>query len=69
VQAPYLLAQMHARNLDMKSKGSSDLDPNEINAAHFDTLRTLLEVVVANSDANLANKKQLFDGEAIYKQG
>jgi hypothetical protein len=63
-QAHYLLAQMHRRNLDLKTPLSNlgDLDPNSLNGANLDVLRTLLSVsaefdqsVGANNDVTRLN--------------
>src|SRR5215208_1574102 len=56
-QAHYLLAQMHRRNLDLKAKGLSELDANEITGLRFDVLRTLIEFGATFDDAaRLTNK-------------
>ncbi len=56
-QAHYLLAQMHRRNLDLKAKGLSELDPNEITGLRFDVLRSLIEFGATFDQADLVNNK------------
>jgi hypothetical protein len=45
-QAHYLLARMHAQNLDLKAKdiGQNELDPNAVNATRINILKSLLEI-------------------------
>jgi hypothetical protein len=56
-QAHYLLAQMHRRNLDLRAKSLTDLDPNEINGLRFDVFRQLIEAGVEFNQADLANNR------------
>lgn len=58
-QAHYLLAQMHRRNLDLRTKNLEELDPNEIAGLRFDVLRTLVELGVAFDDANRVSNRIL----------
>lgn len=58
-QAHYLLAQMHRRNLDLRTKNLEELDPNEIAGLRFDVLRTLVELGVAFDDANRVSNRLL----------
>lgn len=51
-QAHYLMAQMHRRSLDLRTKNLEEFDPNEIAGLRFDVLRTLVELGVAFDDAN-----------------
>src|ERR1700674_1785826 len=51
-QAHYLLAQMHRRDLDLRTKRLEDLDPNTINGLRFDVLRTLIELGANFNQAN-----------------
>lgn len=67
-QAHYLLAQMHRRNLDLKAKGLSALDPNDINGVRFDVLKQLLEIgatfdQAAGFNNNLLAKDKTFNSE------
>jgi hypothetical protein len=45
-QAHYLLARMHAQNLDLRAKDvtQNELDPNAVNASRINILKSLLEV-------------------------
>ncbi|MDQ4121426.1 MAG: hypothetical protein M3209_08265 [Acidobacteriota bacterium] len=54
-QAHYLLAQMHRRNLDLKAKGLSELDANQINGINIDVLRTLLQAGATYNEADRFN--------------
>lgn len=54
-QAHYLLAQMHRRNLDLKAKGLTELDANQINGINIDVLRTLLEAGATYNEADRFN--------------
>jgi hypothetical protein len=56
-QAHYLLAQMHRRNLDLRAKSLTDLDPNEINGLRFDVFRQLIEAGAEFNQADLANNR------------
>ena len=58
-QAHYLLAQMHRRNLDLRTKNLEELDPNEIAGLRFDVLRTLVELGVSFDDANRVSNRTL----------
>jgi hypothetical protein len=58
-QAHYLLAQMHRRNLDLRTKNLEELDPNEIAGLRFDVLRTLIELGVSYDDANRVSNRML----------
>jgi hypothetical protein len=58
-QAHYLLAQMHRRNLDLRTKNLEELDPNEIAGLRFDVLRTLVELGVTFDDANRVSNRML----------
>jgi len=58
-QAHYLLAQMHRRNLDLRTKNLEELDPNEIAGLRFDVLRSLVEVGVSFDDANRVTNRML----------
>ncbi|HEX8565199.1 MAG TPA: hypothetical protein VF648_05980 [Pyrinomonadaceae bacterium] len=67
-QAHYLLAQMHRRNLDLKAKGLSALDPNDINGVRFDVLKQLFEIgatfdQAAGFNNNLLAKDKTFNSE------
>ncbi|HEX8846801.1 MAG TPA: IPT/TIG domain-containing protein [Pyrinomonadaceae bacterium] len=58
-QAHYLLAQMHRRNLDLRTKNLEELDPNEIAGLRFDVLRTLVELGVTFDDANRVSNRMV----------
>jgi hypothetical protein len=58
-QAHYLLAQMHRRNLDLRTKSLEALDPNAIAGLRFDVMRTLVELGVAFDDANRVSNRLL----------
>ena len=58
-QAHYLLAQMHRRNLDLRTKNLEELDPNEIAGLRFDVLRSLVELGVSFDDANRVSNRML----------
>ena len=58
-QAHYLLAQMHRRNLDLKAKSLSDLDPNEIAGLRFDVMRMLVEFGATFNQADLESNRLL----------
>ncbi len=58
-QAHYLLAQMHRRNLDLRTKNLEELDPNEIAGLRFDVLRSLVELGVSFDDANRVSNQML----------
>src|SRR5829696_4908594 len=58
-QAHYLLAQMHRRNLDLRTKNLEELDPNEIAGLRFDVLRTLVELGVSFDDATRVSNRTL----------
>lgn len=67
-QAHYLLAQMHRRNLDLKTMALNNLDPNAINGVNIDILKTLLSFTVefdesigANNDITRLNNTQIGD--------
>lgn len=58
-QAHYLLAQMHRRNLDLRTTRLEELDPNEIAGLRFDVLRTLVELGVSFDDANRVSNQMV----------
>ena len=67
-QAHYLLAQMHRRNLDLKTASLSNLDPNALNGVNIDVLKTLLSVsaefdqsIGANNNITGLNNSQITD--------
>jgi hypothetical protein len=64
-QAHYLLAQMHRRDLDLKTKALEDLDPNAINGLRFEVLRTLMELGASFNQANAVTNKLLARNKAF----
>ena len=64
-QAHYLLAQMHRRNLDLKAKSLSDLDPNEIAGLRFDIMRMLIEFGATFNQADLQTNRLLSENRTF----
>jgi len=64
-QAHYLLAQMHRRDLDLKTRALEDLDPNAINGLRFEVLRTLMELGASFNQANAVTNKLLARNKAF----
>lgn len=64
-QAHYLLAQMHRRNLDLKTKSLGDLDPNEIAGLRFDVMRMLIEFGATFNQADLETNRLLSENRTF----
>ena len=64
-QAHYLLAQMHRRNLDLKTKSLGELDPNEIAGLRFDVMRMLVEFGATFNQADLATNRLLSENRTF----
>lgn len=67
-QAHYLLAQMHRRNLDLKAKSLSDLDPNEIAGLRFDVMRMLIEFGATFNQADLVSNRLLTENQTFNSE-
>lgn len=67
-QAHYLLAQMHRRNLDLKTKSVGELDPNEINGLRFDAMRMLIEFGATFNQADLATNRILSENRTFNSE-
>src|ERR1051325_7452509 len=64
-QAHYLLAQMHRRNLDLKTKSLGELDPNEIAGLRFDVMRMLIEFGATFNQADLETNRLLSENRTF----
>ena len=60
-QAHYLLARMHAQNLDLKAKdvAQNELDPNAVNATRINILKSLLEINAQFDEASRFQNEQI----------
>ena len=64
-QAHYLLAQMHRRNLDLKTKSVGELDPNEIAGLRFEVMRMMIEFGATFNQADLASNRLLSENRTF----